>query len=147
MKDFQKWHILKETLDKKEHTHLFNEKDIWWCSVGENIWIEQNGKNENFERPVVILRKYNSELFFWAPLTTSTREHPLRHPYKINDTEWSINLTQCRTWSVNRLLRRMWRISDSEMTQLYDRLSQDFLRKKAKAPNKSEQSRAPDGEK
>ena len=147
MKDFQEWHILKNQLDIKEQSHLFNEKDIWWCSLGENIWYEQDGKNEQFERPVVILKKYNAEIFFWAPLTTSTKDHPLRYPYKINDTEWSINLTQCRTWSAKRLLRRMGRISDTEMNHIYDLLSNDWMHKKAKAPNKSEQSRAPDGEK
>jgi len=40
-----------------------------------------------FERPVLILKKYNAEVFFGAPLTTSIKEHPLRYRYKINDTE------------------------------------------------------------
>jgi hypothetical protein len=30
----------------------FREKEIWWACLGANIGFEQNGKNENFERPI-----------------------------------------------------------------------------------------------
>jgi hypothetical protein len=58
MKDYQKWHILKNELDKKEHTIFVNEREICYTSIGENIGFEQNGKNELFERPVLVLRKF-----------------------------------------------------------------------------------------
>lgn len=73
-------------MKQKDTIHLFNEREIWWCSIGENIGFEGDGKNDMFERPVLILKKYNAEVFFGAPLTTSTKEHPLRYPYMINDT-------------------------------------------------------------
>gem|GEM_PF-1644820 len=60
----------------------------------------------------------------------------------INETNGSINLTQCRTWSAKRLLRRMGRMSEHEASDIYELLAQDLL-KKAKALTESGQSRAP----
>lgn len=146
IKDFQTWHTIKWELENKNQNYLFNEREIWWCSVGENIWFEQDGKNDMFERPVLILKKFNHDMFFWAPLTSSSKLHPMRYPYKINETEGSINLSQCRTWSAKRLLRKitkMWEDSFAEILNIF----QQQLLYKAKAPLEVGQSRVPDGKK
>ena len=44
MKDFQNWHSLKTKLESLEKDELFREREIWWCSIGENIGFEQDGK-------------------------------------------------------------------------------------------------------
>jgi hypothetical protein len=74
MKDFQKWHHLKSELDKKEHGVFINEREICFVSIGENIGFEQNGKNEMFERPVLVLKKFGTQTFIGIPLTSKPRE-------------------------------------------------------------------------
>ncbi len=58
MKNLENWHILKNELNKKEHSIFVNEREICYTSIGENIGFEQNGKNELFERPVLVLKKF-----------------------------------------------------------------------------------------
>ena len=55
MKDFDSWNKEKKGLENVGHDILsFHEREIWWCSIGINLGDEQDGKNELFERPVLI---------------------------------------------------------------------------------------------
>jgi hypothetical protein len=62
MKYFDLWNTAKQNLDIKILDEKFrvHEREIWWCSMGVNIGDEEDGKNELFERPVLILRKFNN---------------------------------------------------------------------------------------
>ena len=55
-KDFDKWNERKKALNDRERI-LFNPREIWWCSFGVNIGSEQDGSGDNFERPVIIIKK------------------------------------------------------------------------------------------
>lgn len=55
-KYFWKWHTKKEQLDKTKGSALFHEREVWWCALGVNVGYEQDGGQEDFERPVVILK-------------------------------------------------------------------------------------------
>ena len=72
-KDFLSWFRLKPKIDQKNKIPLFQEKEIWWCSVGVNIGCETDGKNGLFERPVLIFKKYNSCQFLGFPMTTTNK--------------------------------------------------------------------------
>ena len=61
-KDFQKWHSEKEKLHARSNAPFFHEREIWWCSLGLNVGFEQDGKNDNFERPVLVLRRFNRDV-------------------------------------------------------------------------------------
>lgn len=159
MKDYKNWHVYKTKLEMIDYDSLddesnpknpkpmFRERDIWWCSLGENLWYEQDGKHENYERPILILKKFSQDMFLWAPLTSNDRPHPLKFPYQINEKDGCINLTQVRTMSVRRLHRRMWKMSEEHFITISTLFQDIFTYNKAKAPNKSEQSRTPYGEK
>ena len=150
MKDYKNWHIIKSHLHERNYLEwekpMFRERDIWWCSIGENIGYEQDGKHENFERPVLILKKFNQDMFLWVPLTSSESPHPLRYLYSINDKPGSINLTQTRTMSVKRLHRRMGKMSEDHFKEIQALFSSLFSIK-SESPDESGQSRTPDGEK
>jgi hypothetical protein len=63
MKQFEDWSKEKQNIEIfAPKTLPFREKEIWWCSIGINIGDEQDGKNELFERPVLILRKFNNKI-------------------------------------------------------------------------------------
>ncbi|HET9583286.1 MAG TPA: type II toxin-antitoxin system PemK/MazF family toxin, partial [Bradyrhizobium sp.] len=51
----------------------FHEGDIWWIHLGVNVGYEIDGKQREFSRPVVVLRKYNQYSFLALPLTTNDK--------------------------------------------------------------------------
>ncbi len=108
-KDFDKWNEIAKSVDlnNKNREVFFREQEIWWCSVDVNIGSEIDGKNDLFERPVLIIRKINSELIFVAPLTTKIVENKLRVNVKCADIDSQILLNQCKTISTRRLLRNI----------------------------------------
>ena len=57
-KDFDKWNSEKKLVDKKTVNRdlFFYAREIWWCSAGLNIGVEADGKNENYERPFLIIK-------------------------------------------------------------------------------------------
>ena len=70
IKIFANWTKLKIRIHASEANKdvYFKEGQIWWASVGQNIGVEANGKNENYERPVVILKKFNGHSFLGVTL-------------------------------------------------------------------------------
>ena len=83
-KDFDTWNVIKKKVDEKniDRDLFFYEREVWWCSLGLNIGVESDGKNEHFERPVWIIKKFNSDMLWVVPLTSKERKGP--HYKKIN---------------------------------------------------------------
>ena len=73
-KNFLKWHKEKEQINSTKGTALFHEREVWWCRVGVNVGFEMDGRGETFERPVVIVKKFNkvNTILVLAKLPTAT---------------------------------------------------------------------------
>jgi mRNA interferase MazF len=69
-KDFDAWNEEKKIRDQEERIVFFREREVWWCAVGINIGREQNGKDKQFQRPVLIIKRINTEMFLGIPLTS-----------------------------------------------------------------------------
>lgn len=69
-KDFDGWHPVKKGLDERTVIPTFRRREIWWCSTGINVGVEQDGKNHHYERPVLVVCKFNRRLFWGIPLST-----------------------------------------------------------------------------
>lgn len=118
-KDFDRWNRTKQKLDILERKNIppFYEREIWWCSIGLNIGFEIYGKgrDESFSRPVLVLKKHNKFTFYGLPLGSTIKSHSLYHfPITTNGRKGSVLLSQGRTFSGNRLLNRMVKITDPE---------------------------------
>ena len=107
MKNFQGWHKLKSDLHKQNRAVYFRKKEIWWCSLGANIGFEQDGKNNNFERPVLILKKFNKDILWILPLTSRNKVGRYYFQVEYNNKTYSIILSQIRLISSKRLLRKI----------------------------------------
>ena len=70
IKNFLDWFAIKPILDKTNKYPVFSERDIWWCSIGVNIGTEIDGKNLKYNRPVLVLKKFNSHQFWGLPVST-----------------------------------------------------------------------------
>jgi len=53
LKIFVSWTKLKVRIHLSERVVYPKVRGIWWASLGQNIGVETNGKNNKFERPYV----------------------------------------------------------------------------------------------
>jgi len=82
-------------------------------SLGQNIGYEQNGTGNNFIRPVLVIKKFNNQMFWIVPLTTKQKEFDFYFNYADpNNQEVSAILAQIRLVSVKRFNRKMYEISN-----------------------------------
>lgn len=77
-KDFDTWNVLKKRIHNEGKSRYYHERDIWWCSFGVNIGFEQDGKDKEFQRPVLVLKGLSQDTCFVVPLTTSPKKHRYR---------------------------------------------------------------------
>jgi mRNA interferase MazF len=125
-KDFDSWNNQKKIIDQKEISEgmFFNEREIWWGSLGLNIGYEQDGKNENFERPLLIIRKFNKGIVWALPLTTIAKDNKFH--YKLKSSGSFIILSQVRLISTKRLLRLVETINENEFNEIIIRVKKLF---------------------
>lgn len=114
---FISWAKLKIRIHLKDgEIPYFREKEVWWCALGKNIGYETDGKNELYSRPVVIVKKYSKDMCFVLPLSTQIKKGKVKYQYVVycNDQDNAVNLTQGRTISSKRLLKKMGNIQREE---------------------------------
>ncbi len=112
-KDFKIWHNKKSTIDEKEVRVFFHEREIWFSHLGTNVGFEQDGKGENFGRPVIVFRKFNNEVFWGIPLTTRNKGGRFYIPIDLGDGIHRMAiLSQLRLLDAKRLYQKIGVISE-----------------------------------
>ena len=98
------------------HDFFFHEREVWWCAIGANVGVEADGKHDSFERPVLVVRKFNKDMFWGVPFTSRARagEYFVKTAHD-RGISWAA-LSQLRTWSSKRLLRKIGKISEHDFT-------------------------------
>lgn len=119
MKEFDEWNEVKKQTEEKEETAYFREREIYWANIGINIGFEQNGKGENFMRPILVFRKYSNKLFLGIPLSTTLREGSFFYNFKfLEGKDSSALLVQAKTFDVKRLDRKIGTINKKDFEKL-----------------------------
>lgn len=121
-KKFDNWNEIKKSLHDEHKAVIFKERDIFWVSIGVNIGYEQDGKGEIFSRPVVIVKKYNNNLFFGVPLSTTIREGSFFFSFDFNNEISSALLVQGRVYDAKRLENKIGMISKNDFESLKSKL-------------------------
>ena len=121
-KDFDKWNELKKVLNEKQNVPFANDREIWWCSVGINIGTEEDGKNELFERPVIILRVLNKNTLRVAPLTSKEKLNEHYFTISYHDRVGAVILSQIKTISTKRLSRKLARLDKKQFEKLREKI-------------------------
>lgn len=98
----------------------FEERDMWWASLGENVGSEVNGKNYHFERPVIVLKKFSKDMLLAIPCTTKRKEGSWYFVFNFNGSEHRAVMAQIRTISSRRLIRKIGQIQPGEFKSLLD---------------------------
>lgn len=123
MEDFDNWNeVKKATNDSEEPRVDFSEREVWWCKIGKNIGREEDGKHALSERPVLIYKKFNKEIFFGIPLSSMYKNN--KYYFLLSYSEISsLLLSQLRVLDAKRLIRKLRVISKGEYEEVRSALS------------------------
>ncbi len=125
IKNFLEWIGLKEKLDSNsEKPVYFNEMEIWWAALGENIGVEINGNGEMFSRPVLIYKKISPGSFLAVPLSTQIKQGSWYTELDFKEAKISANLAQIRIMSSARLYDKMGEANIED----FEKVKSGFLR-------------------
>ncbi|MGH7238380.1 MAG: hypothetical protein ACREGF_07645, partial [Candidatus Saccharimonadales bacterium] len=114
-KSFDEWNKLKKRLEVRPSAPFFKEREVWFAAVGLNIVHEEDGKNDNYERPVLVLKRFNKNLFFGLAFSSIFKpENDFYHTVLVKQKASSIILSQAKSYSSKRLLRRMAILDQAE---------------------------------
>jgi mRNA interferase MazF len=118
MKKFDTWNKIKKVIDANNSApnKYPMEGEIWMTAYGQNIGFEQNGSGNNFSRPVLVIKKFNNQMFWIVPM--STKQKSLSFYYNFTDPTGrnvSVIIAQLKLVSVKRFKRRMYSLSKSDL--------------------------------
>lgn len=123
--DFDKWNEVKKDTHKEKGTVGFRNRDIFYIKMGQNVGFEQNGKGDNFVRPVIVLKKFNKFMFFGIPLSTQIKEGEFYYYFEFKKADGiSKNialLSQMKLYSSNRLLNKIGVINKEDFVNLKEK--------------------------
>ena len=119
-KNFQDWHNKKTDIHESSQSRVyFNEREIWWCTLGLNVGYEQDGKGDDFMRPIIVLKQFNKEVFWAIPLTTKIKTG--KYYFDINlsdDRKRQAILSQLRLVDAKRLKKKLAVLSEKQFQEL-----------------------------
>lgn len=119
IKKFLEWIGLKEKIHNNNSTPpLFNEGEIWWCALGENIGIEINGKGKVFSRPVFVYKKLSKDGFLGIPLSTQIKKGSWYVEIFFQEQKHVVTLSQIRVLSSFRMYDIMGSLDDKEIAKI-----------------------------
>ena len=127
--DFDRWNEKKKALSGVQFDKFVHDREVWWCALGKNLGVEANGKHDNFERPVLIVKKFSRDSVLVVPLTTRIQVRPYHVMFPHRDGRAAAALSQVRLISTKRLLRRLYQMDSMIFDQILERLIATVLSK------------------
>lgn len=132
-KDFDKWNSKKKRIHDIVRAPFFNEREIWFCFLGANVGFEQDGSGVDFQRPVIVLKKFNREIFWGVPLTKTKKMKRKKRAEAyyfnfsfIKGVSSTAILSQIRLIDGKRLSRALGRIREEDYKKLTRKLKALF---------------------
>lgn len=113
-KDFDKWNEVKKHIDFRDVGPFCNTREIWWCSLGLNVGSEEDGKNDLYERPVLVIKVFNRHILRAVPLTGRQKDDEYHVGISYNGRSGSVILSQMKTISSKRLSRKLCRLDKKQ---------------------------------
>jgi mRNA-degrading endonuclease toxin of MazEF toxin-antitoxin module len=114
-KEYDRWNKAKKKINSINKDAICKKGQIWWCSVGKNVGVEQSCNNKNFVRPVLIIKVFSSKMFLAVPITSKNKKK-----YSNNIFYYDLNrfekikgfaiLSQIKLFDNKRLVRKVTKI-------------------------------------
>lgn len=121
-KDFDGWNVQKKVIDGSENKKTFHEREVWFVKIGENVGFEQNGKGDEFLRPVVVYKKFSKNVFLGIPLTRTIKEGKFYSSFDFKSKTSVAILSQIRLFDSKRLAYSTGRMSKGDYGKLKEKL-------------------------
>lgn len=119
-KDFDKWNILKKKIENTNLKIFANQREIWWCHIGINVGSELCGKNNFFERPILVIKVFNKNTIKIIPLTSKEKQGKYYFKLNFNNIKSYASLSQIKTISTKRLSRKISRLDKKQFRELVE---------------------------
>ena len=125
MNEFDLWNEIKKKVDGGETLpdRFPKEGEVWLSALGKNVGYEQNGSGDNFARPVLIVKKFNNQMFWTVALSTKQKPFDFYHNFTDpNNNDVSAILAQLKLLSVKRLDRKLYDLPEKQSREIKDKL-------------------------
>jgi mRNA interferase MazF len=124
---FDNWNIEKKILEKNSKILFFNEREIWWCKLGTNLGHEENGKGDDFLRPILIIKKFNKHIFLGIPLSTKIKENNRYYiKFLFKDEYISALISQIKCIDSKRPHFKIGKITDHSFKKIKNSVTEFF---------------------
>lgn len=118
MKRFNQWNDKKIVINDKK-VIFFKTREIFYAHIGENIGYEQDGKGDDFVRPVLIFQKFNNNVFWGIPLTSTLKEGKFYFHFSfIREVNSVAMLSQLKLFDAKRLDRKIGKMDKETFKKL-----------------------------
>lgn len=121
---FKNWIECKFKIDNQERIHQIKEGEVYWCSLGLNVGDEENGKGIKFRRPVLVLKKFNNNIFIGVPLTTKNKENKYYVKALLKENNISAIISQIRIIDVKRLDEKIGYIRNIDFKNIRNKVKE-----------------------
>ncbi len=128
-------------LPTKSHIQLSSRqlfpkrREIWWVHLGHNVGAETNGKNQCFERPVLVITVFNATTLFVAPVTSTLDKHSFLIRFEDGNKKRSANIFQLRTLSIKRFDRKLSEMSEPDFARVVNAIRTQVLPLQTEPPS------------
>lgn len=133
--DFDTWNSLKKRLESREPGALLvpREREVWMCYLGRNLGFEQGGGSGDFGRPILVVKKFNTKMFWAVPLSTKQKDYDFYLNFTDpNGQKVSLILAQMRLISIKRFSRLLYELPARDLDDVRCRLI-GFLQSKPRS--------------
>ena len=129
---FDKWNQTKQKADNTPRKIGFKPREIFWIRLGQNIGDEEFGKGNEFQRPILIVRKLTSNLFMGIPLTSKIKEekeyfYTVSYATKNGSMKNSLMLLQLKTFDKKRLMGRVGKLDIKQFEEVLQKVQKLFI--------------------
>ena len=123
IKRFRAWSKLKYKLHFNQSLPAgYKKRDIWWVSIGHNVGVEEDGKGENFARPVLVVRGFSRYQFWGVPLSTTEKDGKYYHKFVVNGKVSTALLSQMRVYDTRRFINKYGYASQRDFAVIREKL-------------------------
>jgi len=129
--NFDKWNEVKKRIHFMQMKVSFKEREVFWTRIGYNIGSEEYGKGNEFQRPVIIIKKLVKDLFFGIPLSTVLKDGEYFHNFSYTTKKGRTQkvcamILQLRVFDKKRLMGRIGMISKEEYEKILEKIQNIF---------------------
>jgi mRNA-degrading endonuclease toxin of MazEF toxin-antitoxin module len=127
-KDYAAWMAIKAFVNNKLARPIgLKPRDIWICSIGENVGFEEDGKGSLFTRPVLILKAFSNVMCHVVPLSTTEKRGGFYYEFDGQTGKVSVALlTQSRVVDSSRLRRKIGVVNKKDFEEIKKRIRDIF---------------------